>query len=1613
VSGAEDQGMSSRPGQSPPERGTPRRRRGRRALRLAACLIGGVVGFLGLGLGIGLGLRPVRERALRFALERADRALPGSWSVTRAAWPRLGELRCDALLWTDGADTLAAAADLHLRIDTGALLHRDLRIQDFELRGIELDLPGVGRRIRPGEAEKAPRSKSGGGVPFLRRGTWPGVPSLSVENVRLEARRLQLRPDVRLEDCIVDGAFEGTHGRQGRLHVRRLELHERRTDVHVDSLAATLDLGTGLLQARGAGRFADVARVELTGSSTTSGDFELQIEDMGAGASTPRETPGAGATAGAGTGASAGAGVHAGAGRASIVAPESTGVHLAGRFERDRDGVREITLHGRVMAPGVRRLRQIPPLAPRLERLPDLAGFGIDLDGRIGLRPEFTADATLRLQPNDWLRAGGLRAHVERGVTQLDSVEVGLRGLRLAGSGRFGPGARAAKVRLVADGTEWLRPFTRALPDSLALRLEAQLLPEHDRSRLEARLRLGLRRGSLRIDDLRLAVESSDLAARAARFDLRVRQRAVAAEVRGAIAAAQRIEAELAPVDLVWPAHSLAEPQVPAHRDLLPTHAAYEPKTGSVEVHDLRITTPAGNVQARADAARDHGTAHLRVSWDGPPDALLERVASAGRDSVLRRWPPTAGVEVDATWQPDSAGTRARADGTLHLPGPRTFAALLPADKKVDDLADILGKLEFTLLLPRVAARHRDAPGSSPSWSAGLDLGATAWIDTGVVAVRGEGGAVRIDRLALAFEGLDLDANGLAGRDSLAFEARLALADPRLLRRWVHLDPKAQFTASVQATVRGRPATPDADARAEVRFVSPAWRVPRLEATARLAHGLIDRLDAAGTGAAFGELAFDRMRVEYRLLERSSELPAHVRIDVEGKEAALLGSFAIAHTDSGFAVGADTLQMRILDRDLRSRSAFRLESSAQGLRLSDLDLAGSLGTLRADALRSADSLRVAVDGRLVMPAQPEWIKFPPGLWPAHLEIVAHTSADSVRARLVAGGLHIGPRDSLDLGCDVLLDPGRAVGHVTLADGDQKLVQAEGAAGAAWSLEPPHFALNGDLRAHVQIDSLPLPMQGDVGYLDRNGLERCPVLRAEIDADGSAAAPAARLSGVVLYPHGGDLSRYTVDVEGQLVPRSAASGSAAPGMHATLRALRDNVAFLTGTMQLPVHVRLDSLRAGFDPDVPLVVQVTSENLALAELNPLLPTGTVVEGTANLRFAANGPVQDPALDGRLEASTVSVSRPDGFRLQLGGEATLGGTRRSPDLRGRFHIDSGILPVPDAPKDLLPPAGPALLWSGTSDTTAAGAAPVASRDTTGGAAHPDRNTAGSAVRSDTAGTVRSDSAAGAARADTAGAAAKPPGVAAPPAPRSRIPPGAKIDIGLKIPAGLRIRGKGLDVELGGDLQLVQQGAEPKVTGQLEARRGTFTIKGQRIPITRGKVNFFGPLDDPTLDLVLEKRFDSDNVTVRVLITGTAKTPQVTLDSTPKVSDADIISYLVFGRPASQLSDPEALGLESVAIAQASRLASAALMDPVAHKLGLEELAVESSAEGSDTSTSLVVGKYLRPDLRLQYVQDLEKGRGYSVNLEYILSRALRVMTTTSHYEQSGVELNWRRDY
>ncbi|MGN2242591.1 translocation/assembly module TamB domain-containing protein [Frateuria sp. GZRR33] len=233
-------------------------------------------------------------------------------------------------------------------------------------------------------------------------------------------------------------------------------------------------------------------------------------------------------------------------------------------------------------------------------------------------------------------------------------------------------------------------------------------------------------------------------------------------------------------------------------------------------------------------------------------------------------------------------------------------------------------------------------------------------------------------------------------------------------------------------------------------------------------------------------------------------------------------------------------------------------------------------------------------------------------------------------------------------------------------------------------------------------------------------------------------------------------------------------------------------------------------------------------------------------------------------------------------------------------------------------------------------------------------------------------------------------------------------KVDLGRKT----HLTGKGLDGKLTGTLTVIEEpGRATRGQGQI-AVSGTYQAYGQDLHIESGKLLFAGtPIDNPGLDLRAVRSLNpnatiDEGQEVGLLITGTAQRPILTVFSNPPMEQSDALSYLITGKPLSQVSSGEGDMVDAAAQALGSA-AGDLLAKSIGSKLGIDEIGV-SSNEALGGESAFTVGKYLSPRLYLSYGVGLFEP-GQVITLRYRLSQRwnLEVQNAT---EFSRASLNYR---
>jgi len=241
------------------------------------------------------------------------------------------------------------------------------------------------------------------------------------------------------------------------------------------------------------------------------------------------------------------------------------------------------------------------------------------------------------------------------------------------------------------------------------------------------------------------------------------------------------------------------------------------------------------------------------------------------------------------------------------------------------------------------------------------------------------------------------------------------------------------------------------------------------------------------------------------------------------------------------------------------------------------------------------------------------------------------------------------------------------------------------------------------------------------------------------------------------------------------------------------------------------------------------------------------------------------------------------------------------------------------------------------------------------------------------------------------------------------------SSLDFALKLlldlsEAKAKVVGLGVYDEVAGKLWIVKNlGDKVGLEGKIEHRKGWFEFGHTKIEFSEGYALFKGA-PDPDLFLVGTKKIRDIEITVKVI--GKGSEPEIVMSSDPPLDRIDIVSYLLFNRPATSLTGGEGLALQTQAAALIGSQASKVLKKSIGDTPFTPDV-IQMRGSDSGESSVIEIGKYITPDFYVTYEKDLRSSGGDNFKVEYRLNRHLSIQTQIGSQSKNGVDLLWRYDF
>lgn len=245
-------------------------------------------------------------------------------------------------------------------------------------------------------------------------------------------------------------------------------------------------------------------------------------------------------------------------------------------------------------------------------------------------------------------------------------------------------------------------------------------------------------------------------------------------------------------------------------------------------------------------------------------------------------------------------------------------------------------------------------------------------------------------------------------------------------------------------------------------------------------------------------------------------------------------------------------------------------------------------------------------------------------------------------------------------------------------------------------------------------------------------------------------------------------------------------------------------------------------------------------------------------------------------------------------------------------------------------------------------------------------------------------------------------------------------KTNIHILLGDNISYEGYGIKTKAQGQINIKQSPGQPaKAKGKITLVKGKYRAYGKRFDLSHGELLFTGGvIENPTLNIQAERKVKAnpsvksfhahDTIKVGVRFIGPLKNAHIEFYSSPSLSTADIISYLVVGQPQSKMNESQAAilfeALSQLTLFSGNKRSDVQLS--LAEQLKLDQFGFAKKDNGLLTSpatgksafedTVFVLGKQLSDRLYLHYSIGLMDSSN-NFGLRYFVNKNITLEAST----------------
>ncbi|RQD66713.1 MAG: hypothetical protein D5R98_01890 [Desulfonatronovibrio sp. MSAO_Bac4] len=233
--------------------------------------------------------------------------------------------------------------------------------------------------------------------------------------------------------------------------------------------------------------------------------------------------------------------------------------------------------------------------------------------------------------------------------------------------------------------------------------------------------------------------------------------------------------------------------------------------------------------------------------------------------------------------------------------------------------------------------------------------------------------------------------------------------------------------------------------------------------------------------------------------------------------------------------------------------------------------------------------------------------------------------------------------------------------------------------------------------------------------------------------------------------------------------------------------------------------------------------------------------------------------------------------------------------------------------------------------------------------------------------------------------------------------------LDIDLDFPARVYVRGRGLESEWGGNINITGEASSPAVRGRLQVIRGRLQLLDRRFDLVpESYINLDGSFPpDPGIDINASMRQRDININVRVF--GPALSPDIIFTSDPPMPEDEIIAWILFGRDISSLTPFQAISLVDATRTLTMGDSGPGVMDTIRSITGIDDIDVTRDEDGH---AQFGLGKYVHEKVYIEVKKGTVPGSD-TVSVQVELTPKINLESNVDSDSEGGIGIFWKHDY